>query len=147
MPQTFIMLKPDAVLRGLKDAIIKRFEDEGIRVLKEKEVIVDEALILKHYEEVIARVNQPYFKQAILDVFVGKKVYAIILESKSPTIIEDVRTILGATDPSQASKDSIRGQFKDDDLKTAMAEKRIVRNLVHASDSEVSFKQEMSIWF
>src|SRR5690554_7656003 len=108
MAQTFIMLKPDAVMRGLKDTIIKRFEDEGIHVLKEKEVIVDEALILKHYEEVIERVNQSYFKQAILDVFVGKKVYAIILESNLPTIIQDVRTILGATDPSLASSDSIR---------------------------------------
>jgi nucleoside-diphosphate kinase len=147
MAQTFIMLKPDAVRRGLKDAILARFLNEGIKVFKEKELIVDEKLILSHYHDVIERVNQPYFKQAILDVFVHEKVYAIVLESDSPTIIEDVRTLLGATDPSQASPESIRGQYKDDDLKQAMAEKRIVRNLVHASDSEASFKEEVSLWF
>lgn len=147
MAQTFIMLKPDAVRRGLKDAIINRFLNEGIRVFQEKEIIVDEKLILKHYQEVIERLNLAYFKQAVLDVYIGEKVFAFILESDSPTIIEDVRSILGSTDPSQASFESIRGQYKDDDLKSAMAEKRIVRNLVHASDCEASFKRELSIWF
>ncbi|MDY0294340.1 MAG: nucleoside-diphosphate kinase [Acholeplasmataceae bacterium] len=144
---TFIMLKPDAIDRHLAEDIIQIFLDEGYQIVRKKEVIVDEKLILKHYEEVIQKVNQAYFQEAILKTFVGKKVIALELSSSSNTIIDDVRTLVGVTDPVKADKKSIRGRYALDSLEVAMKEKRTLRNLIHASDSFENAKQEMALWF
>lgn len=144
---TFIMLKPDAIERKLEDRIIQIFLEQGYQIVRKKEVIVSEGLILKHYEEVIAKVNQAYFKDAILKTFVGKKVIALELTKDIEHLIEEVRTLVGATDPVKADILSIRGQFKDDSLEVAMKEKRTLRNLIHASDSVENAQIEMKLWF
>lgn len=144
---TFIMLKPDAIERKLEDRIIQIFLEQGYQIVRKKEVIVSEGLILKHYEEVIAKVNQAYFKDAILKTFVGKKVIALELTKDSEHLVEEVRTLVGATDPVKADILSIRGQFKDDSLEVAMKEKRTLRNLIHASDSVENAQIEMKLWF
>lgn len=144
---TFIMLKPDAIERRLQDDIIQIFLNEGYHIIRKKEVIVSENLILKHYEEVIQKVNQAYFKEAILKTFVGKKVIALEITKDVEHLVEDVRTLVGATDPVKADIKSIRGQFKDDSLEVAMKEKRTLRNLIHASDSVENAKIEMNLWF
>lgn len=144
---TFIMLKPDAVKRGLAETILTIFKDHGYEVKRQKEVIVDRKLILKHYEEVIIRVNKPYFEQAILDFFEGQKVVALELQKDGEHVIEDVRALVGATDPVKADPSSIRGQYGDDSLEVSMSQKRTLRNLIHASDSIESAKQELALWF
>lgn len=144
---TFIMLKPDAIERRLQDDIIQIFLKEGYHIIRKKEVIVSENLILKHYEEVIQKVNQAYFKEAILKTFVGKKVIVLEITKDVEHLVEEVRTLVGATDPVKADIKSIRGQFKDDSLEVAMKEKRTLRNLIHASDSVENAKIEMNLWF
>ncbi len=146
-PTTFIMLKPDALARDLADDIIAIFVDQGYNIIRKKEVVVDRDLILKHYEEVIFKVNQPYFEKAILDTFVNHKVIALEITKDTPNLIEEVRTLVGVTDPVKADPQSIRGKYKDDSLEVAMKEKRTLRNLIHASDSIENAKQEMSLWF
>lgn len=144
---TFIMLKPDAIERRLQDDIIQIFLNKGYHIIRRKEVIVSENLILKHYEEVIQKVNQAYFKEAILKTFVGKKVIVLEITKDVEHLVEEVRTLVGATDPVKADIKSIRGQFKDDSLEVAMKEKRTLRNLIHASDSVENAKIEMNLWF
>lgn len=144
---TFIMLKPDAINRGLDKQIINIFLQEGYQIMRQKDVIVSEKLILKHYEEVIAKVNHAYFKDAILKTFVNQKVIALEITKEVPHLVEDVRTLVGATDPVKADPKSIRGQFKDDSLEVAMKEKRTLKNLIHASDSIENAKIEMELWF
>lgn len=144
---TFIMLKPDAIQRGLDKQIISIFLKEGYQIIRQKDVIVSEALILKHYEEVIAKVNQAYFKDAILKTFVNQKVIALEITKNGEHLVEEVRTLVGATDPVKADPKSIRGQFKDDSLEVAMREKRTLRNLIHASDSVENAQIEMKLWF
>lgn len=144
---TFIMLKPDAMQRNLADTLIQIFIDEGYQIVRKKEVIVNENLILKHYEEVIQKVNQPYFQAAILNTFVNQKVIALEIGSNKSTLIDDVRKLVGSTDPVKADIESIRGRFADDSLEVAMREKRTLRNLIHASDSVENAKQEMRLWF
>lgn len=141
------MLKPDAIERRLQDDIIQIFLNEGYHIIRKKEVIVSENLILKHYEEVIQKVNQAYFKEAILKTFVGKKVIVLEITKDVEHLVEEVRTLVGATDPVKADIKSIRGQFKDDSLEVAMKEKRTLRNLIHASDSVENAKIEMNLWF
>lgn len=144
---TFIMLKPDAVRRGLVEPILSIFKENGYKITRQKEMMVCRELILKHYEEVIQKVNQAYFQQAILDTFEGQKVIALEISKDSEHVIEDVRALVGATDPVKADPSSIRGRFKDDSLEVAMKEKRTLRNLIHASDSIDNAKQEMNLWF
>jgi nucleoside-diphosphate kinase len=144
---TFIMLKPDAVRRGLVEPILSIFKENGYQIIRKKEMMVCRELILKHYEEVIQKVNQAYFQQAILDTFEGQKVIALEIGKDADQVIEDVRALVGATDPVKADPSSIRGRFKDDSLEVAMKEKRTLRNLIHASDSIDNAKQEMHLWF
>jgi len=144
---TFIMFKPDAVERHLVDIILNIFKNEGFEVIRRQDVIVSKELILKHYEEVIQKVNQAYFPLAIEKTFVGKKVVAIELAKESLDVVGEVRALVGATDPAKADPKSIRGRFKDDELSMAMAEKRTLRNLIHASDSIDNARQEMALWF
>jgi len=141
------MLKPDAVRRGLVEPILSIFKENGYQIIRQKEMMVCRELILKHYEEVIQKVNQAYFQQAILDTFEGQKVIALEIGKDSEHVIEDVRALVGATDPVKADPMSIRGRFKDDSLEVAMKEKRTLRNLIHASDSIENAKQEMHLWF
>lgn len=144
---TFIMLKPDAVKRGLTNQIIQIFLDKGYQIVRKKEVIVHEELILKHYEEVIAKVNQDYFKEAILKTFVNQMVIALEITKDSLNLIQEVRDLVGITDPMKADPKSIRGMYKDDSLEVSMREKRVLRNLIHASDSIENAAQEMKLWF
>jgi nucleoside-diphosphate kinase len=144
---TFIMFKPDAVERHLVDTILDIFKQEGFHVVRKKDVLVSKELILKHYEEVIQKVNQDYFPLAIQKTFVGKKVVIVELSKDSLDVVGEVRTLVGATDPVKADSKSIRGRFRDDELSMAMAEKRTLRNLIHASDSIDNTKQEMMLWF
>jgi nucleoside-diphosphate kinase len=141
------MFKPDAVERHLVDIILNMFKNEGFEVIRRQDVIVSKELILKHYEEVIQKVNQAYFPLAIEKTFVGKKVVAIELAKDSLEVVGEVRALVGATDPAKADPKSIRGRFKDDELSMAMAEKRTLRNLIHASDSIDNARQEMALWF
>lgn len=147
LTSTFIMLKPDAVKRGLTNTILEIFLENGYHIKRQKEVIIDRKLILKHYEEVIIRVNKPYFEQAILDFFEGQKVIALELQKEGDHVIEDVRALIGATDPAKADPSSIRGRYGDDSLESSMSQKRTLRNLVHASDSIESAQAEISLWF
>jgi nucleoside-diphosphate kinase len=144
---TFIMFKPDAVKRQLVGTILDIFKDHGFQVEQSKEVIVDANLIVTHYEDVIKAVNQDYFKQAVLNTFVGQKVFAYVLSKDCDDAVKEVRALIGATDPAKADPSSIRGKYGDDALANSMAEKRMLRNLIHASDSKESVIRETKLWF
>jgi nucleoside-diphosphate kinase len=145
---TFIMFKPDTIERNLTSELLAIFLDHGYKVLRSKEVLVDEKLILKHYEDVIKAVNADYFKNAILKVFVGKKVWVYELsKDMDQDVIHQVREIVGATDPLLADPESIRGRYGNDSKAVAMREKRMLMNLIHASDSKESVEKEMKLWF
>lgn len=146
MKSTFVMLKPDALLRNLVDLIILEFEQAGFKIVRRQFKTVDESLILAHYEDVIQRVNLPYFKDKIIETFVNQDV--VILEiAKDEHVVNDVRNFIGKTNPMEANPTTIRGKYGDDDLNSAISEGRLVRNLVHASDSDENAKQELMLWF
>ncbi len=144
---TFIMLKPDAMEAGLEKEILQVFMSEGIDVVRSKTVLIDEKLILAHYKEVIERVDIADFPERIKREFVGKTVRVFELFSHSDDVVARVRTIVGPTDPAKADNNTIRGHFGVDSMETAKAENRIVRNLIHASDSDESAETEKALWF
>ena len=144
---TFIMLKPDAIARHLEDEILAMFTDKGIHVVKAKTVVVAEPLILAHYAEVIQRVDIPDFPDRIRKEFVGKTVRVFEMTSDSDDLIHQVRELVGVTDPAKAGKDTIRGKYAMDSMEQSAKGKRMLHNLIHASDTEENARREIKLWF
>lgn len=146
---TFIMLKPDALEAHLENKILDIFREEGITVLRKKTVVVDELLILKHYEEVIERLKDkvPDFSSRVKKEFVDKTVKIFELGYHHHDIVDKVRTLIGATDPAKADPKSIRGKYASDTMEKSVLEGRMLRNLIHASDSDENAKKELKLWF
>ncbi len=131
MERTFVLLKPDAVQRGLAGEILARFERRGYRLLVLKMLQPDRELAESHYEVHRGK----FFFEGLVDHLTSGPVVAMILEGDN--VIQAVRTMVGSTIPNEAASGTIRG-----DLAIAG-----LRNLVHASDAPESAKHEMSLYF
>ena len=129
--RTLVLIKPDAVRRGLVGEIISRFERKGLAI----DVLVlrtmDAELADAHYAEHVEKAFYPPLKQFMTS---GPLVAAIISGDEA---IGVVRTLVGATDGRAAAAGTIRG-----DLSLSNRE-----NLVHASDSSESSEREIKLWF
>lgn len=128
---TFIMVKPDGVTRGLVGEIISRFEHKGLVLEKIRMLSVDEELARRHYEE---HVEKPFFPDLLEFITSGP---AVAMEWSGESAISVCRDIMGATDPKAASPGTIRGDY-------GLA---VTQNLVHGSDSPESAKRELAIFF
>ncbi len=129
--RTFVMIKPDAVQRGLVGEIIRRFEQKGTKIVAMKLVSVSRELAEKHYE---IHKGKPFFEPTVKYIM-SAPVVAMVLEGND--IIEMVRTMIGKTDPMKAEMGTIRGDFCQ----------FIGRNLVHGSDGSDTAEFEISLWF
>jgi nucleoside-diphosphate kinase len=128
---TFVMVKPDGVERGLVGEVIGRFERKGLVLEKLAMITVDEDLARRHYAE---HVEKPFFPDLLAFITRGP-VVAMKLSGESAVSI--ARTMMGPTNPASAPPGTIRG-----DLATELTE-----NIVHGSDSPESAARELSIWF
>lgn len=145
MNKTFVFLKPDALERGLVYTILSYLlrEDIAIRALDLQTVKPE--TICAHYAVHIQKYGATFQKQT-LDMFAGKQVMPIILEGKE-SVVEDVRVIVGATQPAEAAHGTIRGDLGlGDCYERSTKENRLVRNLIHASDSEEAVYAEAKLW-
>lgn len=130
--RTLVLLKPDAVERGLIGAIVSRFEDKGLRVVAMELRTLPEDVLARHYEE---HRERPFY--ADLVAFMSRSpAVAMVLEGPEDTW-EIVRTMMGPTNPRTAPPGTIRGDFG-----TILTE-----NLVHGSDSAASAEREIGIFF
>ena len=130
--RTLVLLKPDAVERGLVGNIIDRFETKGLRLAAMELRTLDEATLERHYEE---HKGKGFYADLVQFMSRGP-VVAMAVEGPEDTW-EIVRGMMGATNPRQAAPGTIRG-----DLGTIFTE-----NLVHGSDSAESAKRELGIFF
>jgi nucleoside-diphosphate kinase len=129
--RTLVLIKPDAVRRGLVGEVIGRFERKGLAVEALQLRTMDAALADTHYAEHVTRAFYPPLKEFMT----GGPLLAMILSGDEA--IEVVRGLVGATDGRKALAGTIRG-----DLSLSNRE-----NLVHASDSPESAKREIALWF
>lgn len=129
--RTFVMVKPDGVQRGLIGEVVSRLERRGLKIVAMKMLWIDEELARKHYAE---HEGKPFFSSLISYITSGPSV-AMVVEGESA--IQVVRSMLGRTDPKEASPGTIRGDFA---LFTG-------RNVVHGSDSPASAEREISLFF
>ena len=129
--QTLVLVKPDAMARGLAGDIVGRFERRGLVLRAARLVQVDRGLAERHYAE---HAEKPFFGELVKFITSGPTL-ALALEGESA--IPVVRTTIGATNPADAAPGTIRG-----DLALAMPD-----NLVHGSDSPESARREIELWF
>lgn len=146
MEKTFILLKPDALSRQLVEDIQSILLKEQFEIVRSAYVQVTEPLIVAHYQSVIDALNIDYFKDAVITCFKDQTVWIAELISHQNTI-QRLRQLIGATDPKKAEPHTIRGKFGIDSFEDANREKRMIENLVHASDSLEAVEYEISLWF
>jgi len=131
LERTLIIVKPDAVQRGLTGEIIKRFEARGLKIIGLKLLQVDRALAEKHYD---VHRERPFFA-ALVEYITSAPVVVMALEGSDA--IAAARATIGATTPSEAAPGSIRGDLGLE----------IGRNLVHGSDSVENGELEVANFF
>lgn len=131
MERSLIILKPDALQRGLMGAIISRLEQRGLKIIGMKLVQINEELARRHYAE---HEGKPFFN-GLVQYITSAPVVLIVVAGEN--VVEMVRTMVGATNPVKATPGTIRGDF-------AVS---IGRNLIHASDSPESGEREVRNFF
>ena len=131
MEQTLVLIKPDAVNRGLIGEIIRRFESRTLKIKALKILNPSKEIIERHYE---VHRGKPFFDDVVAFMASGT-VVAMVLEGENA--IEIVREMMGALEPTEARPGTIRGDFT----------LSVRENLVHGSDSLESAEREIAIWF
>ncbi|MCI1883168.1 MAG: nucleoside-diphosphate kinase [Sporolactobacillus sp.] len=131
MERTFLMVKPDAVKRGLIGQIITRFEAKGFRMVAGKLMNISAELAKKHYGE---HEGKPYYDDLITFITSGP-VFAMVWEGEN--VIRLARLMMGSTDPEKAAPGTIRGEFAT----------HINRNVIHGSDSPDNAEREIGLFF
>jgi nucleoside-diphosphate kinase len=129
--RTLVLIKPDAVRRGLAGEILRRFEQRGLEIREARLLTVSRTLAKEHYAE---HVEKPFFGELVEFITSGPTL-ALVLDGEGA--IATVRTTMGATNPADAGPGTIRG-----DLALSMPD-----NLVHGSDSPESAAREIALWF
>ena len=142
--RTLVLLKPDAVKRGLMGRIISRFEDAGLKVLGSKMVLINEEFGKKHYSDIAQRRREKVL-QVLLKFMTTGPVLALCLEGISA--VENVRKLVGGTEPKSALPGTIRGDFSHISFAYADAQGKAIENLIHASGNAEEAKQEIALWF
>ncbi|MSQ62174.1 MAG: nucleoside-diphosphate kinase [Dehalococcoidia bacterium] len=131
MERTLILVKPDAMQRGLAGEILSRFERRGLRIIGLRLLQVDDALAKRHYG---MHEGKPFF-DGLVSYICASPIIAAVLEGTNA--INAARQTMGATNPVQAAPGTIRGDLGIE----------IGRNLVHGSDAPESAEREIGLFF
>lgn len=128
---TLLIIKPDAVRRGLVGEVLRRVEAKGLRIAAMRMMTIDRELAERHYAE---HREKPFFGELVAFITSGPVVVARLEGERA---VEVLRTMMGPTDPAAAPPGTIRGDFG----------LRITENLVHGSDSPDSAQRELALFF
>jgi len=130
--RTFVMVKPDGVQRGLVGEIVGRFEARGLKLVGMKAMVIDRDLAEDHYGE---HEGKPFFEDLVSFITSGP-VVAMVWEGQDAG--QQVRTMMGETDPADSAPGTVRGDFGLD----------LGRNVIHGSDTEPgSAEREIDLFF
>lgn len=143
--KTLVLIKPDGVERGLIGEIISRFEKRGLKIVGMKMVRVNQELAMKHYTEDISKRRGEQVRKRLMDFIVNNHVIVICLEGVDA--VENVRRMVGETEPKAALPGTIRGDYAHISYNYADNKGIAVPNLVHASGNKEEAEKEISLWF
>ena len=162
--RTLIIIKPDGVVGGFTDEIIRRYEAAGLKIVKRKDMTAPLPIVEKHYP------MDPDYLRSIGEktIAAGQKVKSaedqgrkvvgwlrkfitsgaiVVLLLEGEDAVSVARKTTGFTDPKAAEKGTIRGDLGTDNILDANREERPVYNLIHASGSEEEAEKEIRLWF
>lgn len=172
--QTLVLIKPDGVKRGLVGEIMRRIEQRGLKIIALQMFQATKAELCQHYSESEANLKAmgektlATYQRYGLDpakeigtndpVKIGRMVHGWITDfmTSGPLVkmviqglhaVEMVRKLVGNTMPSQAEMGTVRGDYSVDSAVLANAQKRGIRNLVHASGNLAEAEAEIKLWF
>jgi len=131
MERSLVLIKPDAMERGIGGTIIGRLQQQGLRLLALKMLHVDEDLAKRHYA---IHEDKPFFND-LVEYITSTPIIACVFEGEGA--IEKIRRIMGATDPAKAEAGTIRADLGLD----------IQKNATHASDSDENARKEIELFF
>ncbi len=129
--KTFFMIKPDGVQRNLIGEIISRVEAKGFSITKIKMMTISKELAEQHYGE---HKDKPFFNDLVSFITSGP---VVAMQVEGENVVLQIRNLMGATNPSESTPGSIRG-----DLATELD-----KNVVHGSDSDESAERELELFF
>jgi nucleoside-diphosphate kinase len=145
MERTLVLLKPDAIDRGLVGEILQRFEKVGLKLAGLKMIHPDEELAKGHYTEDLAVRRGQKVRDIAIGMLTESPIVAICLEGVEA--VELVRKLVGTTEPKSAAPGTIRGDYSHVSFSHADSKNVPVYNLVHASGSVEEANQEIAVWF
>jgi nucleoside-diphosphate kinase len=167
--KSLVLIKPDAVQRGLVGDIIQRFEKCGLKMIGMKMVYADKSIAGEHYADdeewlksVGDKTKSSYAKKGVelkeTELEIGQKIRQQLMDfiSMSPVValcieghnaVAHIRKIVGATSPGEAIPGTIRGDFSFDTYHLADKSGRPIQNLIHASGTVDEALREMKVWF
>ena len=138
LERTFCMVKPDGVARGLVDEVQKRLIDAKFKIVKSKliNITIEEAKNLY-----AAHKGKSFYNGLVKFITSGP---AFLMELEREDAISKLRALMGATDPREAEAGTIRGDLKEENI---FNEDKVMKNLIHGSDSKENAGYELSIFF
>ena len=131
MEKSLVLIKPDAMQRGLAGTIITRLEKQGLKLVAIRMLHLDKALARRHYA---IHKDKPFFN-SLVDYISSAPIAAAVFEGEGAIAV--IRKMMGATDPAKAEAGTIRGDFGVD----------IEHNSVHGSDSAETAEKEIELFF
>lgn len=170
--RTFVMLKPDAVQRGLIGELVKRFEATGLKCSAMKMFMADEARLFEHYNKneewfmtkgtrIVADLKEQGKEVTKEPIEYGKDIIranavfmmqaplvAMVWEGNQAAVV--IKKLVGSTEPATSDVGTVRGDLTVDSYSHAAYEDRAVRNLIHCTDPEdgpQEAEREIALWF
>ena len=131
MERSLVLIKPDAMQRGIAGTIISRLEGQGLKPVALRMLHLDKALAERHYA---VHAGKPFFED-LIGYITSTPIIAIVFEGEGT--VEVIRKAMGATDPARAEPGTIRADFGSD----------IQHNVVHGSDSTETAEKEIELFF
>jgi nucleoside-diphosphate kinase len=167
MEQTLVIIKPDAIHRGLAGEILSRFEKVGLKIVGMKMVVADDKLLKAHYPDTLISIvgnktKTDWKTYGIQDDQSAEEIGRVIVDSTrdfmklSPVIafvleggyaVEVVRKLIGSTGPKDSAPGTIRGDYGHLSLGRASLLRKGAYNLLHASGSLQEAQKEIRLWF
>lgn len=143
--RTLILLKPDALQRGIIGEIITRFERVGASIVGLKMLVSKEDTARNHYTDDLAQRRGEEVRDLMVNMLMSGPIVAIVAEGID--IVEVTRKMVGATEPKSAAPGTIRGDYAHVSFGAADSSKKGVFNLIHASGSPEEAVTEIAVWF
>jgi nucleoside-diphosphate kinase len=143
--RSLVLLKPDALDRGIVGEIISRFERVGAAIVGLKMLVSEKDTAMQHYTDDLARRRGEKVRELMVSMLTSGPIIALVLEGVE--IVEVVRKMVGATEPKSAAPGTIRGDYAHVSFKYADEKGIGVFNLIHASGSPEEGETEVSVWF